>query len=99
MFRPTHTGLLIPSHMNEAPTHRCNFPGCDWVGWSDREQVSHVKAHVNENQAEIVEATTPFSEKLMGEGGDPERQAFLERRFRQLLPEVGLKEALDPRRY
>lgn len=99
MFRPTPTGLLIPSHMNDAPTHRCNYPGCDWVGYSGREQVSHVKEHVNADQAEIVEATTPFAEKLMGEGGDPERQEYLEKKFRRLLPEVGLKEALNPENY
>lgn len=99
MFRSTATGLLIPSHMNDAPTHRCNYPDCDWVGWNDREQVEHIKQHVNADEAEIVEATTPFAQKLMGEGGDPERQEYLERKYRRLLPEVGMKEALDPKRY
>ena len=98
-MRPTASGLLIPVRMNERPTHRCNYPGCDWVGYSSTEQVLHVKEHVREDEAEIVDATTPFTEKVMGEGYDPEHQAYLERRFRQLLPQIGVKAALDPQRY
>lgn len=98
-FRPTSSGLLIPVHMNEAPRYRCNYPDCDWVGWNPREQVIHVKEHVREDEAEIVESTTPFSERVIGEGYDPEHQEWLERRYEQLLPVVGPKGALDPKRY
>ena len=100
MFRTTPTGLLIPSRMNEEPTHRCNYPDCGWVGYSDREQVTHVMQHVNADQAEIVEATTPYLDKAIGDGHDPEHQEYLERRFRQLRAAgMPLKEALDPKRY
>lgn len=97
-LRKTASGLLIPVRMNDQPTHRCNFPDCDWVGYSDREQVDHVKEHVRENEAEIVEMTTPVLDRVLGEG-DIERQRWLERRHRQLVREVGPKEALDPERY
>lgn len=98
-FRQTLTGLLIPRRMNEQPTHRCNYPDCDWVGYNDREQVDHVMRHVNEDEAEIMEATTPFMERVNPGGLDPEHQEYLERRYRQLVKEVGPKEALRPERY
>lgn len=98
-LRRRASGLLIPTHMNEEPRFKCNLPNCDWVGWNPREQVNHVKQHLREDEADIMEMTTPVSEKIMGEGGDPERQAYLEDRYRKLLPEVGQKEALDPKRY
>lgn len=97
-LRKTASGLLIPVRMNEQPTHRCNFPGCDWVGYNDREQVAHVKEHVRESEDEIVEMTTPTLDKILGPG-DVERQEWLERRYRQLVKEVGPKEALNPDRY
>lgn len=98
-MRQTSSGLLIPVRMNEAPRYKCNFPGCDWVGWNPREQVDHIKAHVTANEAEIAEATTPYADKVIGDGYDPEHQQYLERRYKRLLPVVGPKEALDPRRY
>jgi hypothetical protein len=38
-------------------------------------------------------------DQIMGEGADPERQRYLEQRYRRLLPQVGQKQALDPKRY
>lgn len=98
-MRPTGSGLLIPVRMNESPTHRCNYPGCDWVGYNDREQVQHVKRHVDADQAEIVEMTTPVIEKIMGEGADPERQRYLEEKYARLKKDIGPKAALNPKLY
>lgn len=98
-LRKTASGLLIPIRMNEEPRYTCNLPNCEWRGYNPREQVQHMKEHLREDEADIMEMTTPVTEKLMGEGGDPERQRYLEDRYRRLLPQVGPKEALDPKRY
>jgi hypothetical protein len=98
-MRRTASGLLIPVRMNEEARFTCNIPGCDWRGYTHTEQVIHVKEHIREDEADIMEMTTPFAEKVMGEGADPEYQRYLEDRYQKLLPDVGPKEALDPKRY
>lgn len=94
-MRRTATGLLIPIRMNEEARFDCSF--CDWRGYSEREQVLHIKEHIREDEAEIMEMTKPRLEGVLAE--DPERQEHLRRRHRQLVKEVGPKEALDPKRY
>jgi hypothetical protein len=95
-YRPTSTGLLIPIRPDEG--YRCNFPGCDWHG-TKREQVAHAQFHLREHEPELHELTTPVIDQIMGEGADPERQRYLEPRYSRLLPQVGQKQALDPKRY
>jgi hypothetical protein len=98
-YRHTSSGLLVPIRPNERPRYRCNFPGCDWHGFNQPEQVAHARFHLREHEAELHDLTTPVIDRIMGEGGDPERQRYLERRFARLRKDVGLKRALDPRRY
>lgn len=98
LLKVTASGLLIPGHMNDEPRYHCNIPGCDWVGYNAREQVAHAQGHANDEDLMHELSRSPVAE-IMGEGTDPERQKYLEDRYRKLLPQVGPKEALDPRRY
>lgn len=92
----TASGLMIPGRMNEEPKHKCNFPGCDWLGYTQQEQVAHVKEHVREDEAEIVEFVKAPSEDIFGEG-DPEYRKYLSDRRRSLLGQV--PDPDDPRHY
>lgn len=68
------------------PTHRCNFPGCDTVFYDgeERARVAHAREHIRESAAEIrADGKARQLESVYGEG-DPEKQAWLKRRFEQI---------------
>lgn len=93
----TASGLLIPTRLNDEPKYRCNIPGCDWLGYTQQEQVRHALGHANDEDL-MHDLSKSVTEEVLGEG-DPEWREYLDRKHRQLVKDVGPKEANDPRRY
>jgi hypothetical protein len=97
-MKVTGSGLLIPSHLNDEPRYVCNFPGCGWKGYTQREQVDHAMHHATQDEETIHELCKEPTEEILGPG-DVEKQVWQKERYDALKKTVGPREALNPKRY
>lgn len=99
-MRLTRSGLMIPTRMNEQPKYRCNIPDCDAVFYDgeERARVAHMLEHANSDDEVIAQQTRDTNLEILGPG-DVEKQEWQAQRLRQLVKDVGPKEALKPERY
>jgi hypothetical protein len=99
--RLARQGIYVPpSGHGKPPKWRCNFPGCDALFTEDQDQqrVRHMAGHAKDaDEIQTMNARRRSEQDHIFGEGDPEKAAYLKKRFKQLVGKVA--NPFDPRHY
>lgn len=96
--RLAHQGIYVPPSTKK-PKWRCNVPGCDALFYEheNEKRIRHAAEHARKDADDIrAEGQRRQQRETFGEG-DPEKESWLKRRYRQLVGKV--PDPTDPRHY